>query len=152
MRTTHPVQIQKVSPSPPFLERRPLAGRRAARPPRRDGPLIPAASGRDGSVAMAGASGTTDPWVENGEEEVHAEVHENERYGRHQGHALDYQVVARVDGVHELEPDAGELPQDLDHEGSCEQGPDADARPGQQRERRWSHDVAQKDVARRQSL
>src|ERR1700722_2139301 len=65
----------------------------------------------------ASISGTTDPGVEEAEQDVDAEVDDDVGDGGHQGHALDDEVVARIDGGDELEADAGELEEDLDHEG-----------------------------------
>src|SRR5580700_8604972 len=97
-------------------------------------------------------STTAHPRIEEGEQDVHAEVDDDVGDGGHQGHSLDDQVVARIDGGDELEADPGELEQDLHHEGPGEQRPDAETGPGQEGERRGSQCVADEDVGRGQAL
>src|SRR5580700_4943943 len=155
MRATHPVHTQKVTPRPPRFDRMPVAGSRGASawaPAPRGAAIAVDENESDSSATWEGSSGTAHPRVQDGEEEVDGEVHDHERYGSHQGHALNHQVIVAVDGVDQLEPDARELEEDLDHERAGEQGADADARSRQQRERRRAQHMTEQDVARRQPL
>src|SRR5580658_6139349 len=128
MRATQAKQTQKTIPRPPFLLGT-VAGSVT--------PLSRSYSSSRSTVSMAMGVPklpTTDPRVQEGEHDVDTEVDDDVGDGGHQGHALDDQVVAGVDGLDELEADAGQLEQDLDHEGPGEQPADGEPGPGQEGE------------------
>src|SRR6202034_1217786 len=81
-------------------------------------------------------SGTCDPRVQDGVEEVHQEVHEDIDECHHEGHPLDLEVVARIDGVDELGSYPVQPEQVLDDECPGDERADVEARRREHRERR----------------
>src|ERR1700681_2131921 len=122
MTATRAAHTQKRVPRPlRRREMRPVAGSEVA------ALVVPVATAMavpGTSATVARPSGTTHPGVEEGEEEVHREVHDHEGHRGHEGHALDHEIVTGVDGLDELVADARELEEDLDDEGPGEQRPD----------------------------
>src|ERR1700674_4989852 len=115
-------------------------------------PLLVADDGRSSVEGLAGCSGTTDPWVQHGVEEVDDEVHQDEEHRDDHDVALQRDVLAGVDGLVDLLAHAGDPEDDLDDDGATDQGADVEARDGHERETRRSKGVAPQDPAVRDAL
>src|SRR6185437_1776714 len=125
LTATHPAQTQKNQPS---RFRRRLTWVIAA-----TAPPAAASAARVSSTAIRWvSSGNGDPRVDDGEQEVDDEVEDDHRHGDEQDDALHHDVVALVDGHHQLVPEAGELEEELDDEGAGDEAADVDAGGRQQ--------------------
>src|ERR1700730_16325829 len=122
-KTIHEAQIQKKTPSF-FWVGSPSASRELAAMP-----------GMRGAISGEMMSVTGDPRVDDGEEEIKAEVDEHDRDGDDQGDALYHRVVVLVDAGDGLVPYPGQLQQRLDHQGAGDEPADGDPRRSQEGDR-----------------
>src|SRR3954447_11183571 len=98
-------------------------------------------------AGSADGSGMSDPWVEDGVEDVDEEVHEHVAEGEDRHVTLQRDVLAPHDGVVDEEPHAVDVEDDLDDHGAADQRADVEAGDGEQREARGAQRVPPQDAS-----
>src|SRR5918994_3037750 len=90
-------------------------------------------------------SGMADPWVDDGVEDVHREVHDDIDDGDDRHEALQCHVLALEDGLPEEVAHPRDAEEHLDDDSAGDQRADVEAGDGEQGERRWPQGVAPQD-------
>src|SRR3954449_11022174 len=104
------------------------------------------------SLTSSSGSGIGDARVDEGIQDVHDQVGEDDEEGAQQHRALDHGQVAVDDRVVGQPPDAGDVEDRLGEDRAAEQDADVDAGRGDERRDRAAHAVAQHHPALAQPL
>src|SRR5262245_25552961 len=97
-------------------------------------------------AVSGGRSGTADPRVEHGVQEVDEEVDEHEQDGDHEDVALQLDVLTGEDRLADLLAHPRDPEDDLDDDRAADEHADVEAGDREERQARWAQRVAPEDA------